>query len=171
MEIVSTNSGLSPSIYHFSASTTLKQRSRGTQAGLQDGGSESRRRGRRRRRPRPRGSRPPHRRLRRSHVQGGGGRGSDVASVAFVIVSYGALLLLLRFLREYELLAPPEAAVRREGLRRRVWALCTLLTLMFAWKVASVMTWPGVAVGVWAAAVVTSAGGFVLLFRQQRRRL
>ena len=95
----------------------------------------------------------------------------DVASVAFVIVSYGALLLLLRFLREYELLAPPEAAVRREGLRRRVWALCTLLTLMFAWKVASVMTWPGVAVGVWAAAVVTSAGGFVLLFRQQRRRL
>jgi hypothetical protein len=90
----------------------------------------------------------------------------DVASVAFVIVSYGALLLLLRFLREYEL-APPEAVVRREGLRRRVWALCTLLTAMFAWKVASVMTWP-VAVGIWAAAAVTSAAGFVLLFRQRR---
>ena len=93
----------------------------------------------------------------------------DVASVAFVIVSYGALLQKLRFLRAYEV-APPEAAVRREGLRRRVWALCTLLTAMFAWKVAGVMTWP-VAVGVWAAAAVTSAGGFVLLFRQQRRRL
>jgi hypothetical protein len=91
----------------------------------------------------------------------------DVASVAFVIVSYGALLLLLRFLREYELLAPPEAAVRREGLRRRVWTLCTLLTAMFAWKVAGVMPWP-IAVGVWAAAAVTSAGGFVLLFRHRR---
>ncbi|KAG0512764.1 hypothetical protein BDA96_10G042400, partial [Sorghum bicolor] len=95
----------------------------------------------------------------------------DVASVAFVIVSCGALLLLLRFLREYELLAaPPEAAVRREGLRRRVWALCTLLTAMFAWKVAGVMPWPVAAAGVWAAAAVTSAGGFVLLFRQQQRR-
>ena len=93
----------------------------------------------------------------------------DVASVAFVIVSYGALLPLLRFLRAYEV-APTEAAVGRERLRRRVWALCTLLTAMFAWKVAGVMTWP-VAVGVWAAAAVTSAGGFVLLFRQQRRRL
>ena len=93
----------------------------------------------------------------------------DVASVAFVIVSYGALLLLLRFLRAYEV-APPEAAVGRERLRRRVWALCTLLTAMFAWKVASVMTWP-VAVAVWATAALTSAGGFVLLFRQQPRRL
>jgi hypothetical protein len=82
----------------------------------------------------------------------------DAASVAFVIVTYGALMLLLRYLREYELLAPPEAVVHREGLRRRVWALCTLLTAMFAWKVASVMTWP-VAVGVWAAAAVTSAAG------------
>jgi hypothetical protein len=90
----------------------------------------------------------------------------DVASIAFVIVSYGALLLLLRFLRAYEL-APPEAAVRREQLRRKVWALCTLLTAMFAWKVASVMTWP-VAVGIWAAAAMTSAAGFVLLFRQRR---
>ncbi|CAD6337739.1 unnamed protein product [Miscanthus lutarioriparius] len=81
----------------------------------------------------------------------------DVASVAFVIVSYGALLLMLRFLRAYEVFAG--GAVRREGLRRRVWALCTLLTAMFAWKVAGVMTWP-VALGVWAAAAVTSAAGF-----------
>lgn len=94
----------------------------------------------------------------------------DVPSVAFVVASYGALLLLLRSLRAYEL-APPEAAARRDALRRRVWALCTLLSVMFAWKVASVVAtpWP-VAVGVWAAAAVTSAAGFVLLFRQQQRR-
>ncbi|CAD6337749.1 unnamed protein product [Miscanthus lutarioriparius] len=91
----------------------------------------------------------------------------DVAFVAFVIVSYSALLLLLRFLRADEL-APPEAAVGRERLRRRVWALCMLLSVMFAWKFASVKPWP-VAVGVWAAAAATSAGGFVLLFRPQRR--
>lgn len=94
----------------------------------------------------------------------------DIPSVAFVVASYGALLLLLRSLRAYEL-APPEADARREALRRRVWSLCTLLSVMFAWKVASVVAtpWP-VAVGVWAAAAVTSAAGFVLLFRQQQRR-
>jgi hypothetical protein len=91
----------------------------------------------------------------------------DVAVVAFVIVSYGALLLLPRFLRADEL-APPEAAVGREPLRRRVWALCMLLSVMFACKFSRVKQWP-VAVGVWAAAAATSAGGFVLLFRQQRR--
>ncbi|OEL38387.1 hypothetical protein BAE44_0000594 [Dichanthelium oligosanthes] len=93
----------------------------------------------------------------------------DAGSVAFVTVSYGALLLLLRFLRAYELAQALEeaAAAERERLRRKVWALCTLLTAMFAWKVASVMPWP-VATGVWAAAAVTSAGGFVLMFRQRR---
>ncbi|OEL38923.1 hypothetical protein BAE44_0000059 [Dichanthelium oligosanthes] len=85
----------------------------------------------------------------------------DVASVAFVAVSYGALLLLLRFLRAYEL-APPDAAAERERLRRRVWALCTLLTALFAWKVAGVVPWPA-AVLVWAAAAATSAGGFFAL--------
>ncbi|RCV20177.1 hypothetical protein SETIT_4G035300v2 [Setaria italica] len=91
----------------------------------------------------------------------------DVGSVAFVIVTYGALLLLLRFLRAYELvMAAPEAAAddRVRLIRRKVWALCTLLTAMFAWKVAGVVPWP-VAIGVWAAAAATSAGGFVLMFR------
>jgi hypothetical protein len=74
-------------------------------------------------------------------------------------------------------------------VKREVWTLCTLLTAMFAWKVASVMPWPlpvvvgvwaaaapisapwplPVAVGVWAVAAATSVGGFALLFRQQRR--
>lgn len=91
---------------------------------------------------------------------------SDVATVAFVAASYGALLTLLRSLRAYEL-AP---AAERERLRVRVWALCTLLTGLFAWKVAGVVPLP-VAVGVWAVAVATSAGGFGLLFRHQGRRL
>ncbi|CAN6191229.1 unnamed protein product [Urochloa humidicola] len=94
----------------------------------------------------------------------------DIGSVAFVIVSYGALLLLLRFLRAYDkmvMAAEAAAAADREQLRRKVWALCTLLTAMFAWKVAGVMPWP-VAIGVWTAAAATSAGGFVLMFRQRR---
>jgi hypothetical protein len=94
----------------------------------------------------------------------------DVGSVGFVIVSYGALLLLLRSLRAYELMMAAAAADDdRERLRRKVWALCTLLTAMFAWKVVGVMPWP-VAIGVWVAAAATSAAGFVLMFRQQQRR-
>ncbi|CAL5051016.1 unnamed protein product [Urochloa decumbens] len=93
----------------------------------------------------------------------------DVGSVAFVVVSYGALLLLLRSLRSYEL-APPEAAAERERLRLRVWALCTLLTGLFARKVAGVVPLP-LAVGVWAVAAATSAGGFVLLFSRHQRLL
>ncbi|CAL5050986.1 unnamed protein product [Urochloa decumbens] len=93
----------------------------------------------------------------------------DVVSVAFVVVCYASLLTLLRSLRSYEL-APPEAAAERKRLRLRVWALCTLLTGLFAWKVAGVVPFP-VAVGVWAVAAATSAGGFVLLFNRQQRRL
>ncbi|CAL5044610.1 unnamed protein product [Urochloa decumbens] len=93
----------------------------------------------------------------------------DVCSVAFVAVCYGGLLTLLHSLRAYEL-APPEAAAERERLRLRVWAPCTLLTGLFAWKVAGVVPFP-VAVGVWAVAAATSAGGFVLLFGRQQRRL
>ncbi|KAF8697622.1 hypothetical protein HU200_035810 [Digitaria exilis] len=90
----------------------------------------------------------------------------DVASAAFVAASYGALLTLLRSLRAYEL-AP---AAERGRFRLRVWALCTLLTGLFACKVAGVVPLL-VAVGVWVVAAATSAGGFVLMFRHQRRRL
>ncbi|WVZ82548.1 hypothetical protein U9M48_029802 [Paspalum notatum var. saurae] len=84
----------------------------------------------------------------------------DAASVAFVAVSYGALLLLLlRCLRAYYELA---LAAERERLRlrRKVWAL---LTAMFAWKVAAVVPWWPAAVVVWAAAAATSAAGFFAL--------
>ncbi|CAN6172495.1 unnamed protein product [Urochloa humidicola] len=93
----------------------------------------------------------------------------DVVSVAFVVVCYGGLLTLLHSLRSYEL-ALPEAGAERERLRLRVWALCTLLTGLFAWKIAGVVPFP-LAVGVWAVAAATSVGGFLLLFNRHQRRL
>lgn len=88
----------------------------------------------------------------------------DVGSTAFVAASYATLLLLFRRLRAYERL-PPEAAAGRGQLKRDVWGLCTLLTVLFAWKVAAVMpSWPVAAV-VWAMALLTVLGGFVALFR------
>ncbi|KAJ1257996.1 hypothetical protein BS78_10G039600, partial [Paspalum vaginatum] len=85
-------------------------------------------------------------------------------SVAFVAVSYSALLLLLRSLRAYEL----ADAAERGPLRRRVWALSALLTAMFAWKVAAAVAWWPAAVIVWAAAAATSAGGFLALSLHRR---
>ncbi|CAN6191238.1 unnamed protein product [Urochloa humidicola] len=93
----------------------------------------------------------------------------DIGSIAFVAICYGGLLTLLHSLRSYEL-APPEAAAVRERLRLRVWALCTLLTGLFAWKVAGVVAFP-LAVGVWLVAAATSVGGFLLLFNWRQRRL
>ncbi|KAG0515612.1 hypothetical protein BDA96_10G293500 [Sorghum bicolor] len=104
----------------------------------------------------------------------------DVGSAAFVGASYTTLLLLFRTLPAYERLPAPPAGAgaaddvddggrvdngRRRRLKREVWALCTLLTVMFAWKVAAAMpSWPVAAV-VWAMAVVTAVGGFLALFR------
>jgi hypothetical protein len=94
----------------------------------------------------------------------------DIGSAAFVGASYTSLLLLFS---AYEgLPAPPGAANdvdggvdgRRRRLKREVWALCTLLTMMFAWKVAAAMPSRPVAAAVWAMAVVTAVGGFLALF-------
>ncbi|OEL18297.1 hypothetical protein BAE44_0020684, partial [Dichanthelium oligosanthes] len=65
-----------------------------------------------------------------------------VGLTAFVAVSYSTLLLLFRRLRAYERLPPGGEADQRARLRREVWALCTLLTVLFAWKVAGVVPWP-----------------------------
>ncbi|XP_066371972.1 uncharacterized protein [Miscanthus floridulus] len=97
----------------------------------------------------------------------------DVGSTAFVGASYAALLLLFRSLRAYERLTlpPPGAADDdddddgRRRVKREVWTLCTLLTVLFAWKVAAAMpSWP-TAAAVWAMAVVTAVGGFLALCR------
>ncbi|GJN00935.1 hypothetical protein PR202_ga18162 [Eleusine coracana subsp. coracana] len=89
----------------------------------------------------------------------------DVGSTAFVAASYATLLLLFRRLRAYERL-PPEAGDDRRGrLKRDVWALCTLLTVLFTWKVAALMPSWHVPAVVWTMAVLTVLGGFFALFR------
>ncbi|CAL5044637.1 unnamed protein product [Urochloa decumbens] len=94
----------------------------------------------------------------------------DIGSTGFVGVSYATLLLLFRSLRAYERLSPPAGAAdddrrRRRRLKREVWSLCTLLSVLFAWRVAAVMpSWPAAA-AVWAMAVVTAVFGFAAMFR------
>ncbi|TVU12626.1 hypothetical protein EJB05_46277, partial [Eragrostis curvula] len=83
----------------------------------------------------------------------------DPASVAFVVVAYAALLLLLRSLREFERARPEN----RGRVKAAVWALSTLLTAMFAAKVAPLMP-PLVGVVVWVMAAATAGGGFWALF-------
>ena len=94
----------------------------------------------------------------------------DAGTTAFVAASYSTLLLLFRRLRAYERLPLPggdAGGERRVRLRREVWALSTLLTVMFAWKVSAAMpSWPAAA-AVWAMAVLTVAGGFVALFHHR----
>ncbi|KAF8732867.1 hypothetical protein HU200_015215 [Digitaria exilis] len=75
----------------------------------------------------------------------------DAGSVAFVLAADAALVLLFRCLRELEF-------ERGEGGGRNkafVWALTTLLTAMFAAKVAALMP-PVIAAVVWAVAVATT---------------
>ncbi|KAF8697623.1 hypothetical protein HU200_035811 [Digitaria exilis] len=81
----------------------------------------------------------------------------DAGSVAFVLAADAALVLLFLCLRRFE---------RAGGGRRTkaaVWALTTLLTAMFASRVAPLMP-PAVAALVWALAAVTVAGGFWAFF-------
>ncbi|CAL5050956.1 unnamed protein product [Urochloa decumbens] len=91
----------------------------------------------------------------------------DTASVAFIMTSYVTLLLLFACLRAYER-APAAGAAggRRDRLRRAVWALSTLLTVMFAWRVAAVMPYWPAALVVWALAAATTVGGFIALFHR-----
>ncbi|CAN6172482.1 unnamed protein product [Urochloa humidicola] len=96
----------------------------------------------------------------------------DAAAAAFVTASYVALLLLLVCLRAYERAPPGEAGgggrMDRTRIRRAVWSLSTLLTVMFAARVAAVMMpyWPA-ALLVWGLAAATAVGGFVAMFHRQ----
>lgn len=83
----------------------------------------------------------------------------DPASVAFVALAFTALLLLFHFLRRFEHARPED----RGRVKAAVWALTTLLTAMFAARVAPLMP-PLVAVAVWAMAAATAGGGFWAFF-------
>lgn len=85
----------------------------------------------------------------------------DPATVAFVATAYAALLLLLHFLRAFERARP--AGADRSRAKAAVWALSTLLTAMFASRVAPLMP-PPVAVAVWVMAAATAVGGFWAMF-------
>ncbi|CAL5045862.1 unnamed protein product [Urochloa decumbens] len=83
----------------------------------------------------------------------------DLASVGFVLAAYAALLLLLHSLRRFERAGPGD----RGRLKAAVWGLSTLLTVMFASRVAPLMP-PAVGVAVWAMAAATAGGGFWAFF-------
>ncbi|CAL5036728.1 unnamed protein product [Urochloa decumbens] len=83
----------------------------------------------------------------------------EPSSVAFVLVAYAVLLLLLRSLRRFER-AP---AADRGRIKAAVWGLSALLTVMFASRVAPLMP-PPVGVVVWAMAAATAGGGFWAFF-------
>ncbi|CAD6337732.1 unnamed protein product [Miscanthus lutarioriparius] len=84
----------------------------------------------------------------------------DAGSVGFVLAADVALWLLFLCLRQFE-----QGVGRRRDtkIRAAVWALTTLLTVMFASRVAPLMP-PPVRVAVWVMAVVTAAGGFWAFF-------
>lgn len=83
----------------------------------------------------------------------------DASSVAFVLAAEAILVLLFLCLRELE-----RAGRGRDGsIRAAVWTLTTLLSAMFASRVAPLMP-PVVGGLVWAMAVATAATGFWALF-------
>ncbi|CAL5050974.1 unnamed protein product [Urochloa decumbens] len=84
----------------------------------------------------------------------------DAGSVAFVLVADGVLLLLFLCLGQFERARGGPGIGRIKGA---VWALTTLLTAMFAFRVAPLMP-PAVEAAVWLMAVGTAAGGLWALF-------
>ncbi|CAL9091846.1 unnamed protein product, partial [Musa textilis] len=83
----------------------------------------------------------------------------DPWAVAFVVVAYVDLLLLFWCLRKFE----RSTESNRGGLKAAVWFLATLLTGMFAHKVAAIMPWPIAAI-VYCMAAATAGGGFWAFF-------
>lgn len=81
------------------------------------------------------------------------------ASVAFVALAFAALLQLFHFLRKFERARPED----RGRVKPAIWVLSTMLTAMFAARVAPLMP-PLVGVAVWAMAAATAGGGFRAFF-------
>lgn len=79
----------------------------------------------------------------------------DPGSVAFVVVAYSGIALLFHLLRKYERAGRDD----RRKIKVAVWLLTTLLTAMFASRVAPLMP-PLVAVLVWLMSAATAAAGF-----------
>ena len=79
----------------------------------------------------------------------------DPRAVAFVAGAYGAIALLFHLLRRFEREEEEEGRTTRAA----VWALTTLLTAMFASRVAPLMP-PAVAALVWVMAAGTAGAGF-----------
>ncbi|GJN00924.1 hypothetical protein PR202_ga18151 [Eleusine coracana subsp. coracana] len=83
----------------------------------------------------------------------------NAGSVAFVLAADAAILLLFLCLREFE----RAGREREKNIKVAVWLLTTMLTLMFASRVAPLMP-PVVSMVAWAMSVATAAGGFWALF-------
>ncbi|XP_066373006.1 uncharacterized protein [Miscanthus floridulus] len=85
----------------------------------------------------------------------------EASSVLFVLAADAILVLLFLCLRELEL----ERAGRGRDVKTRaaVWTLTTLLSAMFASRVAPLMP-PVVGAMVWPMAVATAGGGFWAFF-------
>ncbi|CAL5045857.1 unnamed protein product [Urochloa decumbens] len=84
--------------------------------------------------------------------------GGDPGTAAFVAGADGAIALLFHFLRRLE------RGERGRNTKATVWLLTTLLTAMFASKVAPLMMPPVVASVVWLMAAGTVGAGFWAMF-------
>jgi hypothetical protein len=91
----------------------------------------------------------------------------DTGSILFVGVSYLDLVALFACLRIYEGL--DQHSPRRGGVKAAVWALTTLLTVMFSYKVAEIMPLV-VKIVVWAMATATTCGGFYAFFIHEEKQ-
>jgi len=83
----------------------------------------------------------------------------DPRAVAFVAGAYGAIALLFHLLRRFERGEEEGGGGGSLTTRAAVWALTTLLTAMFASRVAPLMP-PAVAALVWVMAAGTAGAGF-----------
>ncbi|CAN6215112.1 unnamed protein product [Urochloa humidicola] len=89
----------------------------------------------------------------------------DAGSVAFVLGADVVLVLLFLCLREFE---RARDGAGRGRIKGAVWTLTTLLTVMFAARVAPLMP-PLVSTLVWAMAVATASTGFWAFFLNNPR--
>ncbi|OEL25763.1 hypothetical protein BAE44_0013217 [Dichanthelium oligosanthes] len=84
----------------------------------------------------------------------------DTGSVAFVLAADAALVVLFLCLREFERAGRGRDSTK---IKAAVWTLTTLLTAMFASRVAPLMP-PAAGAVVWLMAVATAAAGFFAFF-------